>query len=862
MLRRSPNSKKAFTLLELIVVIVILGILAALAIPTFAGVIDRTKDETAGISLASAARNAQAINGFEAAEGFSITNIDKAVRETVGQSQAFTPGEQAAASTFSLAPESLSVTPGAKGTASTRYAEVGLALSENSGIMALSMRSTTGRCVWVKAEATTGTLWQVSKDALESCDSTFGLTISGSNGGTVSGPGDGGGSAEGPGDNETPPAGGDGSTPILIDPNDPDSLPITGNYCVDNNCADPSLLGANVLSAKNFGTETGFRGLTADADHQQLIAVKADGIYFVDLQTEATRLVYSAVNGDEFKDAIYFRGGYLFVNDGKLFQKFRVTSSGVTLVDDKLVELTQVTESGYAFETYAWSATSMAGDVVGTGAQLYFTGHGGVSLTGEYTSSAAYDYNYIGKFDINGKMAPQPVAYFSTLTDNRLDFCSVSADANYLYIQASSASDSAFPENGQKAGIWRISKNSENVDLNATEPWLERPVGCGTHNGTEEFAAVGGKLFMSNGKEGVVSIDTVTKKETLLVGDGQAYGIKGGFMGAGREVAFERNTEEVPGMVMYKNKLYVTTGPFSASSPIYALEPATASVNDMESRNLNVGSTATLLAELPSGTFEKFAFNPSSNMLNVSSPTGSYALSPNGAVEPKAGTSDSSWLRGTNLIFGNRVFQDSESSSMEKPGLAYSAASVTYNGESCDSWSSYSGNSTRDKWGTPWCLERRGFISHETPTYPQLHPISNGDLLFNENGTPADGFQALGISVTGTDAYLVTSKPGAPGQSLVRVYYFDLSKVSPSPTLIAEIPDFAGLRNPAYGISFSASDIYLPSTAGVVKISKNGGYTLQVSHPANAQEGDIRQIAHDGKSLYFVTSLGKVYKVD
>lgn len=80
---KTLRPKKAFTLLELIVVIVILGILAALAIPSFANVKAKAAEKTAISSAEGIVRDARALAAFD---GVSLSDVhmDLAGAETSG----------------------------------------------------------------------------------------------------------------------------------------------------------------------------------------------------------------------------------------------------------------------------------------------------------------------------------------------------------------------------------------------------------------------------------------------------------------------------------------------------------------------------------------------------------------------------------------------------------------------------------------------------------------------------------------------------------------------------------------------------------------------------------------------------------
>jgi type IV pilus assembly protein PilA len=85
------KSKKAFTLLELIVVLVVLGILAALAIPSFAKVQKNAAGTVASSTAKSIARDANALGAqnMGASNGTTTAaNIDTAYGEVIAPSNA------------------------------------------------------------------------------------------------------------------------------------------------------------------------------------------------------------------------------------------------------------------------------------------------------------------------------------------------------------------------------------------------------------------------------------------------------------------------------------------------------------------------------------------------------------------------------------------------------------------------------------------------------------------------------------------------------------------------------------------------------------------------------------------------------
>ena len=129
------TKKKGFTLLELIVVIVILGILAALAIPSFSNVKTKAAEKTAISSAEGIVRDARAIAAFDGAP-LSDFYVDRAGSETsvynaTGDTVTITSNGNTATATIDPITGNVTVSGGngggaSLGTAASLLAEAGL----------------------------------------------------------------------------------------------------------------------------------------------------------------------------------------------------------------------------------------------------------------------------------------------------------------------------------------------------------------------------------------------------------------------------------------------------------------------------------------------------------------------------------------------------------------------------------------------------------------------------------------------------------------------------------------------------------------------------------------------------------------
>lgn len=154
LLSRTP---RGFTLLELIVTIVILGVLAAIAVPTFAGVIDRSHDESAEVSLAAYAREVQALTAMDNAGSLEQQYFEEAGS---GMVMATAPGVSASSLRVRALPAPL---------AAARFEKEGItvfsyAISGDKQTAGLTAISAANHCVALTMTLTTTTPEPISTD--------------------------------------------------------------------------------------------------------------------------------------------------------------------------------------------------------------------------------------------------------------------------------------------------------------------------------------------------------------------------------------------------------------------------------------------------------------------------------------------------------------------------------------------------------------------------------------------------------------------------------------------------------------------------------------------------------------------------
>ena len=139
-----PGRKRAFTLLELIVVVVVLSVLALLAVPTFAGVISRSKAASAQVTMDALAKDTLALAVLSSSSGqVSVADFWAAAQETA---------------TYSSGPAPLAAAPGLAASGPTQLCVLGWAAVPSLGTSADLCPQGSSSTPWSEPSTTPGQL--------------------------------------------------------------------------------------------------------------------------------------------------------------------------------------------------------------------------------------------------------------------------------------------------------------------------------------------------------------------------------------------------------------------------------------------------------------------------------------------------------------------------------------------------------------------------------------------------------------------------------------------------------------------------------------------------------------------------------